>query len=136
MKPYLKVYPVGKIKRTDENTVIEIFDEYKDALLGLDEFSHIIVIYWFHKNDVPEKRNQLQVIPRHNPDNPLTGVFACRSPVRPNLIGMSVCKIISIKENIINIDSIDAFDDSMVLDLKPFFPNDKIKNVKVPEWAK
>jgi tRNA (Thr-GGU) A37 N-methylase len=68
--------------------------------------------------------------------NPLTGVFACHSPCRPNLIGLSVCKILSIKDNVIQIDSTDAFNDSPVLDLKSYIPSvDMIQNTFVPKWA-
>ena len=66
-----------------------------------------------------ETREILQVHPKGNPENPLRGVFATRAPFRPNLIAMSRCKIKSIKENVIEIDEIDAFADSPVLDLKP-----------------
>jgi tRNA (Thr-GGU) A37 N-methylase len=60
----------------------------------------------------------LQVHPRRNPDNPLTGVFATHSPVRPNLIGVTRCGIINVRENVIEVDEIDAFDGSPVIDLK------------------
>ncbi|PVV25773.1 MAG: hypothetical protein B6D74_02610 [gamma proteobacterium symbiont of Ctena orbiculata] len=61
----------------------------------------------------------LQVHPRGNPDNPLRGVFATRAPVRPNLIALSRCRILSIVGNRIEIDDIDAFPDTPVLDIKP-----------------
>ena len=87
---------IGTVKKTDEKTWIEIFDENRDGLLGLDGFSHIYVFYWFDQNDSAEKRRTLQVHPRKDPDNPLTGVFATHSPRRPNLIALTVCKIESI----------------------------------------
>lgn len=131
-----QVFAVGKVKKDSEITTIEIYKEYADALLGLDQFSHVIVLYWFHKNDTPEKRSVLRVHPRHNMSNPLTGVFACHSPCRPNLIGLSVCKILSIKGNVILIDSIDAFNDSPVIDLKSYMPSmDSLQNTFVPKWA-
>ena len=68
------------------------------------------------KNDTFEKRRVLRVHPRKDPSNPLTGVFATHSPQRPNLIGLTVCKIISIYDNIIKIEDIDALDDSPVID--------------------
>jgi tRNA (adenine37-N6)-methyltransferase len=131
-----QVFAVGKVKKGSGITNIEIYREYADALLGLDQFSHVIVLYWFHKNDTPEKRSVLRVHPRHNMSNPLTGVFACHSPCRPNPIGLSVCKILSIKGNVIRIDSIDALDDSPVLDLKSYIPsNFTIQNAFVPKWS-
>ncbi len=131
-----QVFAAGKVKKDLEITTIEIYKKYADALLGLDQFSHVIVLYWFHKNDTPEKRSVLRVHPRRNMSNPLTGVFACHSPCRPNLIGLSVCKILSIKGNVIRIDSIDAFNDSPVIDLKSYIPSrDTIQNAFVPKWA-
>ncbi|MBV2097138.1 MAG: SAM-dependent methyltransferase, partial [Candidatus Thiodiazotropha sp. (ex Codakia orbicularis)] len=79
----------------------------------------IWVLYWFDRNDTPERRGILQVHPRGNPDNPLRGVFATRAPVRPNLIALSRCRILSIAANRIEIDGIDAFPDTPVLDIKP-----------------
>ena len=114
-----RLFQVGKVEKTSGITKINIYEEYEDALLGLDQFSHVVVLYWFHKNDTPAKRKTLRVYPRKNRSNPLTGVFATRSPMRPNLIGLSVCKIRSIENNVIHIDSIDAFHDSPVVDLKP-----------------
>ena len=114
-----EVNPIGWVRKTDETTIIEVEKKYQDALLGLDQFDSIWVLYWFDRNDTPEKRSILQVHPRANPENPLRGVFATRAPVRPNLIALSRCRILSIKENIIEIDEIDAFPDTPVLDIKP-----------------
>jgi len=133
----LQLFPVGKVQKYSGTTTIEIYKEYADALLGLNQFSHLVVLYWFDKNDTPEKRKTLRVHPRNNISNPLTGVFATRSPRRPNLIGLSVCKILSVKNNVIRIDSIDAFDGTPVLDLKPYVPRmDEVHDASGPKWAK
>ena len=87
--------------------------------MGVEELRSIWVLYWFDRNDTPEKRSVLQVHPRGNPDNPLRGVFATRSPLRPNLIALSQVGILGVKGNLIEIDGIDAFADTPVLDLKP-----------------
>ena len=112
------VYPIGWVRKTEERTTIVVDKKYQAGLLGLENFSELWVLYWFDRNDTPEKRSILQVHPRGNKDNPLRGVFATHSPVRPNLIAMSRCKIISVKDNVIEIESIDAFADTPVLDLK------------------
>jgi tRNA-Thr(GGU) m(6)t(6)A37 methyltransferase TsaA len=116
-KPFT-VYPIGWVRKTDGHTTIVVDKKYQPALLGLEEFSHVWVLYWFDRNDTPEKRSILQVHPRGDKKNPLRGVFATHSPVRPNLIAMSRCKIISVKENVIEIEEIDALPDTPVLDLK------------------
>lgn len=113
------VYPIGIVKKEGDRTTIVLDAKYKDGLLGVDKLSHIFVLYWFDRNDTPEKRAILQVHPRGDKKNPLAGVFATRSPFRPNLIAQSRCKVLSVKDNVIEIDAIDAFPDTPVLDLKP-----------------
>jgi len=131
-----KVYPIGLIKKQDNHTIITIRAAYKDALLGLDQFSHITVCYWFHQNDTPEKRNTLQVYPRKDKSNPLSGVFATRAPLRPNLIAWSTCKLFAIDDLNIAIDKIDAFNETPVLDIKPFIPRrQSLSHIKTPAWV-
>jgi tRNA-Thr(GGU) m(6)t(6)A37 methyltransferase TsaA len=130
------VSPIGKIQNAENRTVIVLDKKYQPGLLGLDGWSHVQVFWWFDKNDTPQKRAILQVRPQANKENPLTGVFACRAPVRPNLIALSLCKIVSIKDNVIEIEKIDAFEGTPVLDLKPYAPGqDSATGVKVPKWA-
>ena len=131
-----KVHPIGHVKKADDRMLIVLDKKYQDGLLGLDQWSHVQVIWWFDQNDTPQKRSILQVHPRGNPQNPLTGVFACRAPVRPNLIGLSLCKVLAVKDNVIEVEKIDAFEGTPVLDLKPFAPGqDSASGVKVPKWA-
>jgi tRNA-Thr(GGU) m(6)t(6)A37 methyltransferase TsaA len=136
MKDSFNIFPVGVIQKQDENVWIEIYEKYNEALMGLDKFSHITVCYWFHENDTPEKRNVMQVHPRNNKENPLSGVFATHSPLRPNLIAISICKILSIEGNTIHIDKIDAFDGSPVIDIKCFIPSRALKpDIRLPDWV-
>jgi tRNA-Thr(GGU) m(6)t(6)A37 methyltransferase TsaA len=113
-----KVYPIGHIRKSEQRTTIVIDKKYEAGLLRLEDLSHIWVLWWFDRNDTPEKRAILRVHPRGNPDNPLTGVFATHAPVRPNLIAMTRCKVIAVEGNVIEIESIDAFTDTPVLDIK------------------
>jgi len=136
MSKAFKIFPVGIIHSKGREVWIEIHDAYSDALLGLEGFSHIHVLFWFHQNDRPEKRRVLQVHPRNDPSNPLTGVFATHSPMRPNLIGLTPCKILSIEGNRICIDEIDAADGSPVIDIKSFIPGSlPTSGVRVPAWV-
>ncbi len=112
------VHPIGWVRKAEGRTTIVVDKKYQPALLGLEQFSEVWVLYWFDRNDTPEKRSILQVHPGGNPDNAIRGVFATHSPVRPNLIAMTRCKIISVKENVIEIEGIDAFPDTPVIDLK------------------
>ena len=135
---FFELYPIGSVKRKGKSAHLHIFNKYTDALKGLDDFSHALVLYWFDKNDTPEKRSILRVHPRGNKENPLTGVFACRASVRPNLIALSLCKIVSVRDGIVHVDKIDAFDNSPVLDIKPYIPHIDhiIKDVRVPDWLR
>jgi tRNA-Thr(GGU) m(6)t(6)A37 methyltransferase TsaA len=135
---FFKLYPVGEVKRQRGSTKLQIFDRYCDALKGLDDFSHVFVLYWLDRNDTPERRNILQVHPRGNKKNPLTGVFACRAPVRPNLIALSLCKILSIRNGTITVDKIDALDGSPILDIKPYVPSLDVEpeGIRVPGWLR
>lgn len=128
------IYPVGIVRLGEDGTRIEIFERFQDALLGLDGFSHINVLFWFHENDTLEKRSILQVTPRRNPANPLTGVFATHSPVRPNLIGLTRCRILSIEGTTIHIDEIDASDGSPVIDIKCYIP-EPAEDIILPVWV-
>lgn len=131
-----KVCPIGHVQKLGEQVVIVLDKKYQQGLLGLEQWSHVQVIWWFDQNDTPQKRAILQVHPRGDQKNPVTGVFACRAPVRPNLIGLSLCKVLAVKDNVIEIEKIDAFEGTPVLDLKPFAPGqDSASAVKVPKWA-
>jgi tRNA (adenine37-N6)-methyltransferase len=130
------IHPVGLIRKKDDTAWIEICAEYLEAMLGLEGFSHIHVLFWFHENDTPELRRTLQVHPRKDPLNPLTGVFATHSPKRPNLIGLTRCRILGIEGNRIAIDAIDARDGSPVIDIKCFIPDAQpLADVRLPDWV-
>ncbi len=130
------ITPVGMVAKRPGVTEIEILEQYTDALLGLEGFSHINVLYWFHENDMAEKRRTLQVHPRRDPANPLTGVFATHSPVRPNLIALSRCRILYIERRRIRIDQIDALNGSPVIDIKCHIRDTATESdYRVPNWV-
>ncbi|BAA30154.1 tRNA (N6-threonylcarbamoyladenosine(37)-N6)-methyltransferase TrmO [Pyrococcus horikoshii] len=111
-----KIVPVGYIRK-EKNVFIEILPEFREGMEGLREGDWIKLILWFHKSDTPELRRILKVHPHGNPENPLTGVFATRSPFRPNPYTVKVHKI---EGNRIYIDWIDAEDGTPVSDIKIF----------------
>lgn len=117
--PTYTMQPVGWVRKSGGKTFIEIDQRYQPALLGVDRLKSLQVLWWFDRNDTPEKRAILRVHPRGDPDNPLRGVFATRSPYRPNLIALTEVDVIAVRDNVIEIDGIDAFADTPVLDLKP-----------------
>lgn len=135
--PAIHINPIGLVRGQGDRALIELRPELAPALEGLSGFSHVWVLYWFHENDRPEERAILRVHPQGNPANPLTGVFATRAPVRPNLIGLTCCRIVCVKNNILEVEGLDAHEGSPVLDLKPYIPRgDALPNAHVPGWLK
>ncbi len=112
-----KLVPVGYVRKNGE-TLIEILPEFREAMDGLAEGDWIKLILWFHASDRPERRSILKVHPYNNPENPLRGVFATRSPVRPNPLAIYAVRINRIEGNRLYIDWIDAMDGTPVVDIK------------------
>lgn len=123
-------------KAGDDTSVITIFPEYHEALNGLNSFSHIIVLYWLHLNDSEEQRRILKVTPKRHKGAPEVGVFASRSPVRPNPIGLSVCELLAIKEGTLTVREFDARDGTPIIDIKPYIPRaDCVPDARGPRWV-
>jgi len=103
-----------------------LLPEYVDGLADLDGFSHIYLIYIFHKI----RTNQLTVTPFLNKDP--KGIFSTRAPTRPNPIGLSVVKLIKIEGNTLFLENIDVLDSTPVIDIKPYVPSfDQPSEVRV-----
>ena len=142
--PEIKLKPIGTVRSEIKERVkgraaqatatIEIDPALTEALDNLDEFSHIIVIYWLHKSRRPAP---LKVYPgRHAHPYPV-GVFASRSPDRPNPIGKSTVRLLKREGNILMVEGLDAIDGTPVLDIKPYIPGlDSAENAVAPPWTK
>ena len=136
MRDSFQMHPIGWIRQAGNDVRIDIDPAFQEGLLGLEGFSHIIVCYWFHENDNAENRQTLRVHPRKNPANPLTGVFATHAPVRPNLIGLSTCRLISVFGTTIRIEAIDARHGTPVIDIKGYLPDTlNPSEISVPDWV-
>ena len=140
----INLTPIGFVKnnitepkKEDWQTVtseIVINDDLKEALSKIEKFSHIIVIYWMHKVP-PSQRSVRKVHPKGNQNLPLVGVFASRSPARPNPIGITTIKLLERRDNVLKVIGIDAIDGTPVLDIKPYIPeHDSSAEVKTPDW--
>ena len=92
----------------------EIYPEYQDGLDGIAPGQIIVVLFWLHKSD----RDRLKVYPRGDRSRGLWGVFATRSPVRPNPIALSELKVLSIRNNFIEVSGLDILDGTPILDIK------------------
>jgi tRNA-Thr(GGU) m(6)t(6)A37 methyltransferase TsaA len=113
---------------------IVINPELTEALEGLAGFSHIIVLYWMHLATFDEKH--LKGAPMGNQSVPHQGIFALRTPRRPNPIGKITVKLLEVRGNILKVQGLDAIDGSIVLDIKSYIPGyDSAKNAVVPVWV-
>jgi tRNA (Thr-GGU) A37 N-methylase len=105
-----------------------------DATLGLDGFSHVEVVFRFHLA-VTARRGAFH--PRGNPDWPVTGVLAGRSPLRPNHLGVSRCELLAVDGLELTVRGLDAMDGSPVLDVKAYIDEMSPRGeVREPEWMR
>ena len=135
-KPIFQIQPIGSIQRESDEISIQIDTVYRDALKGLDTFSHVVVYWWADQFDTPAQRAQL-VTQLPYAEGREVGVFACRSPLRPNLIMSTVCKILAIDASAgtVSIKDIDAFSNTPVIDLKAYFPIiERVQDAHISEY--
>jgi tRNA-Thr(GGU) m(6)t(6)A37 methyltransferase TsaA len=112
---------------------VVILKELSQALEGIEDFSHLFVLFWLHQVS-DQERSMLKVHPRGREDLPLLGIFATRTKLRPNPLGLSLVELVKVEKNVLTVRGLDAFDGTPVLDLKPFDPWDTAKDAKVPRW--
>ncbi len=110
---------------------IKVYDEYTDCLKGIEEHSHITILSWFDRSD----RTVKQVHPMGDPENPLTGVFATRSPVRPNPVAVTVCELKEREENELYVKGLDALNGTPIIDIKSYSSKYAIDNPAYPDWV-
>jgi len=90
--------------------------EYLEGLYKLGHFRHIWVIFGFHRL----RKTFMKVHPMHDPKKPLVGVFASRSPTRPNKLGLTLVELVSVRGNTVTVRGLDALDGAPVFDIKPY----------------
>ena len=126
----LKGIPIQS-SMSDTKGIIEIFSEYQSGVKDISDFSHIYCLYFF---DMVKPPVPLQSKPFL--ENKIRGIFATRTPFRPNPIGISILQILEIKGNKIEVNNADILDNTPLLDLKPYVPHfDNIKTNKIG-WLK
>jgi len=117
-----------------KKSVIIINKEYSDCLDGIEDFSHIIVLFWTHKVS-DEARQIKKVHPAGLKQMPIKGIFATRSPVRPNPLCKTTVKLIERKGTTLLVEGLDAIDKTPVVDIKPHLPfYDSPLNVRLADW--
>jgi len=108
--------PIQPRGATGVEGTVEVLEEYKAGLQDLDGFSHIILLYLFHRS----KGFSLKVVPFL--DNQLRGLFSTRAPKRPNPIGLSVIRLDRIENCVLHVRDVDVLDGTPLLDIKPYVP--------------
>ncbi|MDD2473387.1 MULTISPECIES: SAM-dependent methyltransferase [unclassified Methanoculleus] len=132
------VKPVGIVHADEGSFFIEIAEPFRPALLGLDGFGHILVLWWCDRSDTEECRSETTCRKPYTKGPEMIGIFATRSPVRPNPIALSAVPVLGIDTaaGIIRVPFIDADDHTPVLDIKPYLPaTERVRDVNVPAWS-
>jgi tRNA-Thr(GGU) m(6)t(6)A37 methyltransferase TsaA len=128
---------IGIVEKAGEQEArVRVFPEFCAGLKGIEDFSHLIILYWIHLRDNEEERSTLLVFPKRHAVKVKTGVFASRSPSRPNPIGLCVVELLKVEKCVLTVKGLDAFEGSPIIDIKPYIPRaDSIPNARVPEWT-
>jgi tRNA-Thr(GGU) m(6)t(6)A37 methyltransferase TsaA len=133
--PYCELVnmPVQPKGAKDVYATIEFDEAYQEGLKDLEGFSHVYLIYYFHKVKYPK----LSVIPFNDKTHTPRGVFATRTPLHPNSIGLSVVELVSVAKNIVTIKGVDILDSTPLLDIKPYIENfDKVEGDVRSGWMR
>jgi tRNA-Thr(GGU) m(6)t(6)A37 methyltransferase TsaA len=139
---------IGVVRRTSANddgkdrslvTEIVLNNSLTEALDGIDEWSHIYIIYWL--NRVALNEEPVLHLPCTRPESPPLGILATRAPIHPNPIGLTLVELIKREKNVLHVRGLDAFDGTPVLDIKPY-PDWEygrlivVTDFSVPEWLR
>lgn len=138
----IKIKPLGQAKNKigkpmlpgwkDVITEIVIDKKYTKGLDGIEDYSHVIIVYWMDQ----EKECHMKHHPQGRSDIPFIGIFACRCPQRPNRIAISTVQLIGRKGNCITVKGLDIVKSTPIIDIKPYTPQyDKVGKSKVPKWV-
>ena len=140
----IEMEPIGYVKNEvkerkdaswgEDTSSIVLESEYISGMKGLEDFSHVNIIYYLDKA-MYETDKHLQRKPQNRDDMPLVGIFSQRGKDRPNSIGMTSVKVVSVSEDTLIVKGLDAIDGTPVLDIKPYYPVYDRKDASVPEWV-
>jgi len=120
----MQVYPIGIVKYCEEResakdaVQIEIYEQFSAGLKGIENAEYLWILFWMHKLSEGDRKT-LQVHPRGDVTKEKQGVFALRSPMRPNPIGLTKVRLVKRKGSTLIVEGLDAFDETPVLDIKP-----------------
>jgi tRNA-Thr(GGU) m(6)t(6)A37 methyltransferase TsaA len=118
--------PIQGVFKPQGAGTVEVFKEYETGLQDVEGFSHLVILYYFHKS------KDFSLLGKPFLEDKLHGIFAIRSPHRPNHLGVSVVRLLERKGNLLEVGEIDVLDGTPVLDIKPYVPKfDARKDIKI-----
>ena len=132
------VKPIGRVRSDEKGFRIELEKEYIPALTNLEGFGYINILWWFNHNDNESSRAKLVEVSPYKNSPDILGIFATRSPERPNPIALTCAYItfLDCSNGIIGLAFIDAEDGTPVIDIKPYTPSfDRVEKPIVPDWC-
>jgi len=121
-----------RMSRRDIIAEIVVREDLAAALTGIEEWSHLIVLFWM--DQLAGKPCRLTTRPRHRADLPEVGVFCARGRERPNPIGLAVVELLKRNKNVLTVKALDAYDGSPILDIKPYDQYDAVTGLRVAAW--
>lgn len=138
-RPHVTLNPIGTVEIEENRSFIVLNKKYQGGLKDIGDWSHIWVLYWFDRIGNPTTRSTLEDhvgfgVDSRFTDQPKRGVFALRSYYRPNLIAMTPCRLLGVKDNVLELDTIDALPGTPVIDVKPYAPEDVIATARAAKW--
>jgi tRNA-Thr(GGU) m(6)t(6)A37 methyltransferase TsaA len=136
----ITIKPIGVVKNNIEESKFGGWDEviseiilnkeYKEALDGIDDYSHLTIIFWMDQVKTCKIKHRPQGI------GPLVGILACRCPARPNPIGITTVKLLAHQDNSLKVKGLDVINNTPIIDIKPYTPQyDEVKEVEIPDWV-
>ncbi len=133
-----QVVPIGHVRVDQGGFAIVVSEQYRPALTELDGFSHLNILWWCDQLDEPAFREMTIADKPYKAGPDQVGIFATRSPARPNPIALTAVPVLSldIQAGVIQIAYIDAEPSTPVLDIKPYLPAvDRIRDTTTPDWC-
>jgi len=138
----ISLKPIGVAKNSEKEprfgsfasvvSEITVDENFTDALNSIEDYSHVIIVYWMDK----VKNHVITHRPQGNPEVPIVGIFACRCTQRPNPIAVTTVKLLEREGNKIRVKGLDILDGTPIIDIKPYWPiYDNVRDGKVPDWV-
>jgi tRNA-Thr(GGU) m(6)t(6)A37 methyltransferase TsaA len=122
--------PVQSVGAQHARGSVVVYERFSEGLTDLEGFSHIYLVYHFHRT----RRTELRVIPYM--DTVERGVFATRSPLRPSHIGISIVELLSVSGNVLEVRGVDVLDETPLIDIKPYVPQFDFREDATSGWMK